>query len=425
MSEKRRDNKNRILRTGEVQEADGRYKFRYTDANGNRKTVYSWRLVATDCIPAGKKDNAPLRDQEKTINKNLEDSIIPDGGGMTVLDLTKKYVATKTGVKHTTRAGYGTVLKVLEKDPFGSVRIDKVKLSDAKEWLIKLQQVDKKRYSTVRTIRGVVKPAFQMAVDDDLIRRNPFDFQLVTVVVNDSVMREALSRKQEKTFLDFIKNDPHYCKYYDGMYILFKTGMRISEFTGLTVSDLDMEGRTINIDHQLMRTGTLIYIESTKTYAGTRVIPMQDDVHECFERILARRPKMKVEPMIDGHSGFLWLDKDGRPMLAMHWEHYFQHAVDKYNSTFRVQLPRITPHVCRHTYCSNMAKSGMNPKILQYLMGHSDISVTMNTYTHVQLEDAKSEVEKLALKATEAEEELRHINNREDEHIVVKFGTNG
>ena len=425
MSEKRRDNKNRILRTGEVQEADGRYKFRYTDANGNRKSVYSWRLVATDCIPAGKRDNPPLRDQEKAILKDIDDDIIPDGGGITVLQLAKKYISTKTGVKHTTRAGYGTVIKVLEKDPFGARRIDRVKLSDAKEWLIRLQQVDKKRYSTVRTIRGVVKPAFQMAVDDDLIRRNPFDFQLVTVVVNDSVMREALSRNQEKTFLDFIKNDPHYCKYYDGMYILFKTGMRISEFTGLTVSDLDMEGRTINIDHQLMRTGTLIYIESTKTYAGTRVIPMQDDVYEAFERILARRPKMKVEPMIDGHSGFLWLDKDGRPMLAMHWEHYFQHAVDKYNSVYRVQLPRITPHVCRHTYCSNMAKSGMNPKILQYLMGHSDISVTMNTYTHVQLEDAKSEVEKLALKATEAEEELRHINNREDEHIVVKFGTNG
>lgn len=88
------------------------------------------------------------------------------------------------------------------------------------------------------------------------------------------------------------------------MYILFKTGMRISEFTGLTVHDLDMENRTINIDHQLQKTGTLVYIDTTKTYAGTRVIPMQDDVYEAFERILARRPKLKVEPMIDGYSGW-------------------------------------------------------------------------------------------------------------------------
>jgi hypothetical protein len=229
MSEKRRDSKNRILRTGESQEADGRYKYRYIDANGKRKTVYSWRLVATDSIPAGKKDNAPLRDQEKAINKDLDDMIIPDGGGLTVLQLVKKYIATKTGVKHTTRAGYGTVINLLEKDPFGAKRIDKVRLSDAKKWLIRLQQVDKKSFSAIHSIRGVVRPAFQMAVDDDILRKNPFGFQLATVLVNDAVTREAITRKQERTFLEFIKNDAHYCKYYDGMYILFKTGMRISD----------------------------------------------------------------------------------------------------------------------------------------------------------------------------------------------------
>lgn len=395
MSEKRRDKKNRILRTGESQDAEGRYRYRYIDSNGKRKSVYSWRLVATDSIPSGKRDNLPLREQEKTINKDLEDEIIPGGGGLTVLQLSKKYTATKTGVKHTTRAGYGTVLRLLERDPFGSKRIDRVRLSDAKEWLIKLQQVDKKSYSSIHTIRGVLRPAFQMAVDDDIIRKNPFDFLLASVLVNDSVTREAITRKQERTFLEFIKNDPHYCKYYDGMYILFKTGMRISEFTGLTISDLDMEKRTINIDHQLQRTGKLVYINTTKTKAGKRVIPMQDDVYECFKRILARRPKLKIEPMIDGYSGFLWFDKDGKPMVALHWEKYFQHAVDKYNSIYRVQLPRITPHVCRHTYCSNMAKAGMNPKVLQYLMGHSDISVTLNTYTHLKFDDAKEEIDKL------------------------------
>ena len=179
------------------------------------------------------------------------------------------------------------------------------------------------------------------------------------------------------------------------MYILFKTGMRISEFTGLTLSDVAMRSRTINIDHQLQKVGTKVYIDSTKTYAGKRVLPMADDVYKAFGRILASRPKLKVEPMIDGYSGFLFIDKDRKPMVAMHWEKYFQHAVEKYNSIYRVQLPKITPHVCRHTYCSNMAKSGMNPKVLQYLMGHSDISVTLNTYTHLKLEDAQEEVKKM------------------------------
>ena len=420
MSEKRRDSKNRILRTGESQEADGRYKYRYIDANGKRKSVYSWRLVATDSVPYGKKDNAPLRDQEKLINRDLDDMIVPDGGGLTVSQLVSKYIATKTGVKHTTRAGYGTVMNLLEKDLFGDRRIDKVRLSDAKEWLIKLQQVDKKSYSAIHSIRGVVRPAFQLAVDDDILRKNPFEFQLATVLVNDAVTREAITKKQEKTFLEFIKNDAHYCKYYDGMYILFKTGMRISEFTGLTLKDLDMENRTINIDHQLQKTGTLVYIDTTKTYAGTRVIPMQDDVYECFQNIIKARPKLTVEPMIDGYSGFLCFDKDGKPMVAMHWEKYFQHAVQKYNRIYRIQLPKITPHVCRHTYCSNMAKSGMNPKVLQYLMGHSDISVTLNTYTHLKLDDAIEEVEKLARMQAEANEEFRHMGLKDD--IPTKNG---
>lgn len=409
MSEKRRDNKNRILRTGESQRADGKYMYRYVDANGKTKCLYSWKLVRSDSVPEGKRDNGALRDLEKKVMKDLDDDIVPDGGRMTVLQLVKKYTATKTGVKHTTRAGYGTVIKLLQRDPFGSKRIDKVRISDAKEWLIKLQQVDKKSYSTIHTVRGVVRPAFQLAMDDDLIRKNPFEFQLATVIVNDSVTREAITRKQERIFLDFIKNDSHYCKYYDGIFILFKTGMRISEFTGLTLSDLDMKNRTINIDHQLQRTGTKIYIDTTKTFSGKRVIPMTDDVYEAFKRILKNRPKMKKEPMIDGYTGFLFFDKDGNPMVALHWEKYFQHAVDKYNRIYRLQLPKITPHVCRHTYCSNMAKSGMNPKVLQYLMGHADISVTLNTYTHLKLDDAKEEMDKMA-KVHEAEEAIKSLS---------------
>lgn len=422
MSEKRRDSKNRILRTGESQGTDGRYCYRYVDANGKRKAVYSWRLVMSDPIPSGKKDNLPLREQIKKINRDLEDMMIPDGGGLTVLMLVKKYINQKTGVKHTTRAGYGTVINFLEKDSFGARRIDKVRLSDAKEWLIKLQREDGKSYSAIHSIRGVLRPAFQMAVDDDILRKNPFDFMLATVVVNDSVTREAITRKEERTFLDFIKNDKHYSKYYDGMYILFKTGMRISEFVGLTLKDVDLESRTINIDHQLQRTGNKIYIDSTKTYAGKRVIPMQDDVYECFQRIVARRNPPKVEPMIDGYSGFLWFDKDGKPMLALHWEKYFQHAVEKYNRTYKNQLPKITPHVCRHTYCSNMAKSGMNPKVLQYLMGHSDIGVTLNTYTHLKLDDAREEMEQLAKKQAKADKELCQMGKKSDGMRIRKFG---
>ncbi len=145
----------------------------------------------------------------------------------------------------------------------------------------------------------------------------------------------------------------------------------------------------------IQRTGMTIHIESTKTNTGTRKIPMTEDVYRCFQGILEDRETPTVEKIIDGYSGFLFLDKEGLPEVATHWEHRFNHMVKRYNEIYRVQIPNITPHVCRHTYCSNMARAGMNPKTLQYLMGHSDIGVTMNTYTHLGLEDAQNEMVRL------------------------------
>lgn len=271
-----------------------------------------------------------------------------------------------------------------------------MKLSDAKEWLIKLQDQDGRSYSSIHTIRGVLRPAFQMAVDDDLLRKNPFQFELVSVIVNDSVTRDAITHDEKRKFLEFVRNDKHFCKYYDGIYILFYTGMRISEFVGLTIKDIDLKEKTINIDHQLQRTSQMQYIiEPPKTEAGIRVIPMQEEVCECFKRIIQNRKKPKVEPMVGGKVGFLYLDKNEMPMVALHWEKYFQHIREKYNSIYKVQLPAITPHVCRHTFCSNMARNGMNPKTLQYIMGHSEIGVTLNTYTHVKFEDAEEEMKRI------------------------------
>lgn len=411
MSVKRRDSKNRILRNGESQDKkNGRYIYKYYDILHKPHFLYSWKLEPTDKPPAGKKDDLSLREKIRNLQRDLNDGIDVQGGEMTVLQLVKRYLATKTGVKATTEAGYKTVLNILEKEAFTHLPIKKIHTTDAKVFLIKLQKEDKRSYSSIHSIRGVLRPAFATAVEDDFLRKNPFDFELSKVIINDSVTREAVTREQMRKFLAFVQGDKHYCKYYDAMYILFHTGLRISEFVGLTVSDLDMKNKTIRIDHQLQRKsdGTK-YIESTKTNAGTRMLPMEDDVHACFQRILANRKPPQVEPTIDGYSGFLFFDKDDRPMVAMHWEKYFQHAVEKYNKIYKEELPKITPHVCRHTYCTNKAKSGMNPKTLQYLMGHSEISVTMDTYTHLGLQDAWNELERLQLEFSQKELGLKLV----------------
>lgn len=395
MSEIRKDSKGRRLATGESQDKDGRYRYKYNDVFGKRKSVYSWRLTESDPYPKGKCKDISLREKEKEVEKALRNAVATNGGNMTVLELVQKYISQKRGVKHNTQANYNFVINVIKKEDFGARRIDTIKLSDAKTWLIKLQD-DGRGYSSIHSIRGVVRPAFQMAVDDDLINKNPFEFQLATVVVNDSVTREAITRKQQREFLRFIKEDKHFSKYYDGIYILFYTGLRVSEFVGLTINDIEFDKERIKVDHQLQRTRNMEYeILTPKTEKGERYVPMQKDVADCFRRIIQNRKRPKIEPMIDGYSGFLFLDKNDMPMVALHWEKYFQHIREKYNSIYKVQMPCITPHVCRHTFCSNMAKSGMNPKTLQYIMGYSDIGVTLNTHTHLQFEDALVEMKKV------------------------------
>ena len=395
---KRRDSKGRILRTGEQQRQDGKFMYAYRGRDNKMHYVYSWKLEPTDKLPAGKRECKALRELEKEIEKSLNEEVAYHGGDVTVLGLAERYISLKTGVRHNTAAGYKTVLNLLKRDIFGSKRIDEVKVSDAKEWLIKLQQGGK-HYSSIHTIRGVLRPAFRMAVEDDLLKKNPFDWELSTVIVNDSVKREAVTPKQERLFLDFIKGDKHYSQYYEGVYILFKTGMRISEFCGLTLDDIDMENRKIKIDHQLQRTREGVYlIEDTKTTYGERILPMSEGVYQCFQKLIKKRKKWKVDPMIDGKAGFLVLDKNGMPYLALHWEKRFEYALGKYNRIFKEELPIITPHICRHTYCTNMAKAGISPKSLQYLMGHSDIATTLGYYTHYKFNDVEKEVRELEKK---------------------------
>ena len=361
MISRRKDHKNRVLREGESQDKEGRYRYTYCE-NGKQKCFYSWKLETNDKLPVGKKDCIALRVQIEEMKKRQLLYGKYSGSSYIVLELVECYVALKTGVRKSTQAGYKTVINVLKKDEFGGHKISDIRISDAKLWMIQMQNKGR-GYSSIHTIRGVLRPAFQKAVADDVLLKNPFEFKLAMVIINDSIRREAITKKQERDFLKFVKEDPHFSKYYEGIYILFKTGMRISEFCGLTIHDIDMKERTIDINHQLQRLSDMEYvIEQTKTNSSKRVLPMTLEVYECFKMILKNRKAPKKEPMIGKYVGFLYLDKKGMPMVALHWQKYFDHICAKYNSIYKVQMPKITPHVCRHTYCINMALAGMNPK---------------------------------------------------------------
>lgn len=229
-------------------------------------------------------------------------------------------------------------------------------------------------------------------------------FKITDAIVNDTVPRIALTPTQETIWMDFIRNDPTYSKYYDEFVVLFGTGMRVSEFCGLTRKDLDFENRKIHVDHQLcrerMKDQNRYFVERTKTEAGRRDIPMSEEVYQALQNIIRNRPSVKTEMALNGYSGFILIDKNGNPKVALHIENEFRWAEMKYKKLHPdTPLPHITPHVARHTYSTRNAHKGMDVKALQYLMGHSDAGVTMNVYTHTSYDFAVDQIAKLEKKA--------------------------
>lgn len=395
MSEKRRDNKNRILRSGESQRQDGRYAYKYTDSFGKPQFVYAWKLVPTDKTPAGKRDDISLREKIKEIQKDLDDGIDTIGKKMTVCQLYAKHTRQRGNVKHNTQNGRKRLMRLLEQDRLGACPIENVKMSDAKEWAMRMKE-NGISYKTISNDKRSLKAAFYMAIQDDCIRKNPFDFALNTVIEDDTIPKVPLSPAQEKSFLAFIENDEVYKKYYDEIVILLGTGLRISELCGLTLADLDLENRTINIDHQLLRnTEVGYYIDDPKTKCGNRQILMREEVYQAFMRVIKNRKK--AQPFkLDGYTDFLFLNQGGYPKAACNYDSMFRGLVKKYNKSHDEALPKVTtPHTLRHTFCTNLANAGMNPKALQYIMGHSNIQMTLNYYAHATFESARAEMERV------------------------------
>lgn len=386
MANSRKDHKGRKLREGESWRSDGRYSYRYTDIRtGKRLTIYA-------------QDLPELREKEKQIAKDMEDNILTDGAikKMTLNTLFSRYMATRE-LADSTRTNYINIWNNRVKDEIGNIKVVQMLPSHVKAYYAKLSKAGY-AYSTIKFIHNMLYPALEMAVDDDIIRKNPAKGS-ISDYGRPAEEREALTLSQQEKMLAFVQKHNVYNAYYPMLTIMIGTGLRCGELIGLTWKDIDTKARTVSIDHQLiyknLGDGCRFHISTPKTESGVRTIPMTQDVLKAFEEqrkinfMLGKSKDVEVE----GYKGFVFMAKKGRPLMPSAVNNVLYNIVDAYNKE-EVKaakkehrkaelLPKISAHIMRHTACTRMAECRMDIKVLQYIMGHAHIDVTMEVYNHL------------------------------------------
>ncbi|MCR4719946.1 MAG: tyrosine-type recombinase/integrase [Firmicutes bacterium] len=406
MSEKRRDKKGRILRDGESQRPDGKYEYKYSDANGIRRSVYSWRLVETDKIPTGKRYCISLREIEKNLSKDIDDGIdFHKARRVTLNDFYDAYIETKYELKSSTRANYKYMYKKYVRESIGAHKISGIKYSDIKKFYISLIRDFGFKPNSVEIIQTILHPVFTSAVRDGIIRINPTDNVIAEIKKShnwEKPKRHALTVSQQNRFIEFVSSSKTYKNWLTLISTLLGTGCRIGEILGLRWEDCDFETGIISINHNLIyraqETGVCEYhITTPKTKAGERIIPMFNDVKRMLEKEYERQKENGFnEFIIDGYTNFIFRNRFDEPLnphvvnrvieRMIRDANMIEEEVAKVEKREPVLLPHFSCHHLRHTFCTRLCENETNIKVIQEIMGHKSIETTMDVYNEATKE---------------------------------------
>ena len=416
MNDKRRDNKGRILRQGELQRNDGKYEYRYEDLNGERRSVYSWKLVETDKIPNGKRKCVALRDMEKAIQRDLDDGINTFAANrMTLNRLFDEYIESKYELKASTRTNYKYMYNKYVREDIGTRNISSIKFSHIKKFYIHLMRDIGFKPNSLENIHTVLHPVFTIAVRDGLIRTNPTDGVMADIKKShdwEKPKRHALTVPQQEAFVGFIKSNYKYRHWLPVFTFMLGTGCRVGEVAGLRWQDCDFQKNIITIDHNLTYrpsedgSGCTFRISTPKTKAGERIIPMFAAVRDALISERIRQMESGVnQSVVDGYSGFVFSNRFNEILNPHSINRAIERIVRDYNLAESEQaekesrkpelLPHFSAHNLRHTFCTRLCETETNLKVIQEIMGHADITTTMDIYNEATQELKLQTFEKL------------------------------
>lgn len=402
----RKDGKGRVLRRGEnYRKADGRYSYVYRDAMGVKRTIYAKSLTT-------------LREKEETLVRDQMDGLnVYVAGKADVNFLFDRYISTKTELRSTTKSNYLYVWNHFIRNTLGKRRIKDVKYSDVLFFYNDLVTNQGLQINTLESINTVLRPTFQLAIRDDIIRKNPVDGAYCEIKKRNGGSRKtrrALTVEQQREFMDYVANNPCFYHWYPFFLFLLATGCRIGEAIGIRWDDIDLEKRVININHSLtyyQRSDDSFRCEFRvslpKTEAGVRLIPMMPQLYKALKDEYDRQTEEGFcETNIDGMTNFVFTNRFGNLHNPAAVNRAIKRIVDTHNAEEEIEakkkrrdpiiIPRLSCHIFRHTFASRFCENETNIKVIQEVMGHADVSTTMNIYAEANPEVTRASIEKLA-----------------------------
>lgn len=384
----RKDKKGYMLRTGECQRKDGRYSYAYTDRWKKRHVVYATSLVE-------------LRELEKQIRMDLDSGIDPNAAKtMTVNDVFDRYISRKYDLKPTTKSNYQFNYDHFVREGFGQEKIGKIRYSDVKKFYYDLMKERGIKPRTLDGVNTVLHSTFKMAVRDEIIRSNPAEGVMAEIKKSDlwvKTRRRGLTVPEQRELVEFMKDSHQFKGWVPVITVLLGTGMRIGECLGLRWEDIDLDKRLISVNHNLVDyqdrdiKKQVRKIQTTKTRAGVRMIPMIDEVYEAFITEFELQSAIGFcEEEIDGYSGFIFTTTDQKLMSRSAVNNALHRIVRIHNEEEEkkakaegrepILIPQLSAHHLRHTFCTRFCENETNLKVIQSIMGHSDITTTMDIY---------------------------------------------
>ena len=396
--ERRKDDKNRVLKEGEYQRSSGTYEFKWRDKRGGRHSISAVTLEK-------------LREKELDVLRDVLDGVRADKNNLTINDLYNSWIQLKRGLKDNTFANYKYMYTMFVEPAFGKNRIVDLKRSDVRGFYNYLAEESNVKVNTIDSIHTVLHQVLELGVEDDYLRYNPSDNALKELKKArnfDDEKRRALTVAEQELFENFLSKQGQYHKWYPIFIVMLWTGMRVGEITGLRWCDIDLEEETISVNH------TLVYydkrneerctfaINTPKTKAGERIIPMLPKVKEAFlmEKKYQEECGLESKAVIDGYRDFIFINRFGnvqhqgtlnKALRRIIRDCNFE-VLDKENSDKSVILPKFSNHSLRHTFATRLCEANVNVKAMQDILGHADSATTMDVYAEATRELKKSEL---------------------------------